>query len=128
MIAVDASAVLAILLDEPERARFTTAINDSAKPLLSPVGYWEIVTRAQARGGEPSRSMAKALVDALGLEIIAIDAAQAELAINAMARFGRRTPAKLNLGDCFAYALAKAMNAPLLFNGDDFRHTDIVAA
>jgi ribonuclease VapC len=85
------------------------------------------MTRAYSLGGEPRRAVAKTLVNALGLTILPIDAAQAELAVTAMARFGKHTPAKLNLGDCFAYALAKSQDAPLLFKGDDFRRTDIIA-
>ena len=65
---------------------------------------------------------------AFGVEIATIDAVMARAAADAFARFGRRTPAALNLGDCFAYALAQAHAAPLLFKGDDFARTDVIAA
>ena len=63
------------------------------------------------------------------VEIVAVTAAQAELALTAYRRFGRGNhPAKLNYGDCFAYALAQETGEPLLFKGDDFGQTDIAAA
>ncbi len=70
------------------------------------------------------------LIDGLPLEIIPFDAAQLDLAKAAYAEFGRGSghAAKLNMGDCFSYALAKALDLPLLFKGNDFGHTDIASA
>lgn len=70
-----------------------------------------------------------ALLDTLDLDIIPVDAAFAASVADAYDRFGRGVhPAGLNFGDCFAYALAKTRGAPLLFVGDDFAQTDIIAA
>ena len=69
------------------------------------------------------------LLKSLAIEIVTISPEQADLAREAYQKFGKGNhPAKLNLGDCFAYALAKARGEPLLFKGDDFRLTDIEAA
>lgn len=126
MIVVDASAIVAIYLAEPERRQFSRRIKESAA-IISPVGYWEALARAHAVNGDQGRTRMTRLVTRLGIRIAVIDAAQTDLAADAFARFGKRTPAKLNMGDCFAYALAKQHNAPLLYKGDDFTKTDIVA-
>jgi ribonuclease VapC len=76
-----------------------------------------------------TRKQVDDLVRKLGLEILPADMPQQECAIEALLRFGKgRHPAKLNLGDCFAYGLAKSRHLPLLFKGDDFARTDIVPA
>ena len=70
-----------------------------------------------------------ALLTGFGIQIVAVTEDQARHAREASRRYGRGNhPAKLNLGDCFAYALAKARREPLLFKGDDFRQTDVEAA
>ena len=69
------------------------------------------------------------LIEILGLKTVDVDRAQAGRALDAFTRFGKgRHPARLNLGDCFAYALAATLNEPLLFKGDDFARTDIAPA
>jgi ribonuclease VapC len=69
------------------------------------------------------------LVSSLGISLAPLDPSQANFASEAFLRFGKgRHPAKLNLGDCFSYALAKSLQAPLLYKGEDFAKTDIVAA
>ena len=127
MIAVDASAVLAIHLGELERAEFTAKILRS-QSAISPVNLWEVLVRADAIDGEAGRRKAEQLVEWLGIEAAPIDMETTRLAVDAFARYGKRTPAKLNLGDCFAYALAKQRDTPLLYKGDDFAKTDITAA
>ncbi|OQW56692.1 MAG: hypothetical protein A4S17_13670 [Proteobacteria bacterium HN_bin10] len=124
---VDASAILAIHLDEPEREAFRERILQ-ATGIMSPVNYWEALVRAQAFDGEAGRDKIVQLIDFLDIEIVAVDVETAELAAHAFARFGKRAPAKLNMGDCFAYALAKSRGAPLLYKGGDFAKTDIEAA
>jgi ribonuclease VapC len=127
MIVVDASALLAIHLAEPERDEFTLRVIGSSS-VMSSVNYWESLVRAQALDRQDGRDKIDQLLATLQVEIVAPDASTARLAADAFARFGKRTPAGLNLGDCFAYALAKQRNAPLLYKGDDFAKTDIVAA
>lgn len=126
---VDASAVLAILMDEPEREDFRALIARSSNPEISSVNYLEVCLRID-RGSLPDMAdRLDPLLGRLGLGIATVGPEQAYLARQAFQRYGKGNhPAKLNLGDCFAYALAKARREPLLFKGDDFRQTDIEAA
>jgi ribonuclease VapC len=128
VIVVDASALVAIYLNEPERAHFLSVIEGADTALLAPVNAWEALAKAFALDGEAGVDRMNALIDALGLQTPLCDAEDVQKAIAAFARYGRRTPAALNLGDCFAYALAQRRGAPLLFKGDDFSKTDIVLA
>lgn len=124
MIVVDASALVAILLNEPEKPRFvrTLALTPA---LLSPVGYWEAHTRLCGQRGAAGVADLDALMSALGIRIAPADEKTARLASRAQMEFGKRTAAKLNLGDCFAYALAREFDAPLLYKGEDFCGTDV---
>lgn len=127
MTVVDASALVAILAHEPERLDFLKFLiaNPSA---LSPIGYWEAAIAARRVRGENGMAELDALLSYLNISVIPATAATAIAAIGAEARFGKRTAAKLNLGDCFAYALATELNAPLLFKGNDFTQTDVTPA
>ena len=124
MIVVDASALVAILMDEPERDLFLAALSRSASG-LSPVGYWEAATRLEQHRGQPGVLDLDQLIANFDVRIVAADDAIAKGAADAQRKFGKRTPAKLNLGDCFAYALARELDAPLLYKGDDFTRTDV---
>jgi len=125
--AVDASALVAILLDEPEKSAFVTRIlADDCQ--ISPVGYWEAAIRARQLHGEEGVARLDRMLSELGIRIAATSEVTARLAADAERRFGKRTPAKLNLGDCFAYALAKESDVPLLFKGGDFTQTDLTPA
>jgi ribonuclease VapC len=129
-VIVDASAILAIMLREPDAGQFETALLDADDGLLiSPVNALETHIRLERIGGA---AMSKALDDvsaAFGIETAPIDSAQLSLAKEAYSRFGKGNhPAGLNLGDCFAYALAKARNERLLFKGEDFVQTDLEPA
>jgi ribonuclease VapC len=128
VIVVDASAVLAIILGEPEATAFSDALTAADVVLLSPVNLWEILVRARAALGEEGSSAAEDLLAAFNVDIVGIDGVQARAAASAFARFGRSTAADLNLGDCFAYALAKGEDCALLFKGDDFAKTDVASA
>ena len=82
-----------------------------------------------ARHGDDGVGDLDALLAAAGVRCVAVDAAQAQVAHDAFARFGKgRAPAGLNFGDCFAYALATATGRPLLYKGDDFARTGVVSA
>lgn len=128
MIVADASAILAIILDEPEADVFGATLSTADGVLMTPVNLWEVLVRARAALGEPGRVIAEDLLATLRVEIAAMTAAHARAAATAFERFGRRTPAGLNLGDCFAYALAKSEGCALLFKGDDFPRTDVARA
>ena len=125
MMVVDASAILAILFDEDEAGSFAALLAEAANPLISPVNLWEVMVRARSARGAPGVEAAETLVDALELRIEPIDAEQTYIAVEAAVRYGRGTPAALNLGDCFAYALARSKGCGLLFKGEDFKRTDV---
>lgn len=125
---VDASALLAILLREPERAPFRLRIAQAPEPVMSPFNYLEAATRVDKLGEPFSRALDN-VMEELGIKLLPATPEQAKLAREAYRRFGKGNhEARLNLGDCFAYALAKARSEPLLFKGDDFRLTDVEAA
>jgi ribonuclease VapC len=126
---IDTSAVLAILLDEPERRQFNERIAEVDTCLMSAVSLVEAGFVIEARSGEAGGIRLDRFVRRARIEIVAVDQDQAEFARTAWRRFGKgRHPAALSFGDCFAYALAKATGEPLLFKGNDFVHTDIVPA
>lgn len=127
-IAVDASAIVAILLNEPENNAFTFALSASERLIMSPVGYWEAAIRIRQLHGDAGILRLDRLITALDIAIMPASGTTALLAADAEAQFGRRTPAKFNLGDCFAYALAKENDAALLFKGEDFSQTDLMPA
>lgn len=129
-VIVDASAILAILLKEPEEFRFADVLTEAKNPAeLSPVNYLEVALRVD-RGDMPETSdKLDAILTHMNIAIVDVTAEQAQLAREAYQKYGKRNhAAKLNLGDCFAYALAKARGEPLLFKGEDFRQTDVEAA
>lgn len=125
---VDASAVVAILLDEPESEVFKLRLLRAGRSIISPVNHWEVLARAHTHGGEATRREAEIIMASFGVEVGQIDAAVSRAAADAFARFGRRTSAGLNLGDCFAYAFAQSEGEGLLYKGEDFAKTDVVSA
>ncbi len=121
---------LAVLLSEDDADFFGRAMIAARSPLLmSPVNYWEVCSKTLRGFGNDGIGIANSFVLSGKIEIRPVDADQMEIAIEARRKFGKGNhPAKLNLGDCFAYALARSTGQSLLFKGDDFRHTDIEAA
>jgi len=127
VIAVDASAIVAIALGEPERGRFTDLILADPAPLASVATILEVTLKLCRT--EQTTGRLDLLVGLLGLQIVPTDVIQLRAAQNAYLAYGKgRHPAALNFGDCFTYALAKTRQAPLLFKGTDFARTDIVSA
>ena len=127
---VDSSALLAILRNEPEAADFARAIEGASSRRLSAANFLETALVIDgSRDPIASRRFDDLLREA-GFLIEPVTEAQANIARPAYRDFGRGSghPAQLNLGDCFAYALAKAAGEPLLFKGNDFTHTDVAAA
>ena len=129
---VDASAWVAVILSEPEADEFEAKLLASPVVLTSAISNWETV-RAVAKVMRQSQARVEAMVagyqHGVGARLVPIGEVEQGLALDAHARFGRGAhPAKLNMGDCFAYACAKAHDAPLLYKGGDFAHTDIEAA
>jgi ribonuclease VapC len=125
---VDTSAVIAILLGEPESERFAACISAARHRRIAMASVVETTSVALARLRMNVFDVLRFLADG-GIVPSALDERQMLLAGQALERFGRgRHPARLNLGDCFSYALAKSLNEPLLFKGDDFSRTDIEPA
>lgn len=126
---IDSSALLAILQGEPERRRFNEAIEAAAERLLSVATFVEVSIVIDARYGPPGLHHVDLFLDRADIELVDVDAEQARIARDAYSRFGKgRHPAGLNFGDCFSYALANTRGLPLLFKGEDFARTDLVAA
>ena len=128
---IDASAITAIFATEAGFERLVSALDTAEAPAMIPLGMWEsAVALARIFNRELSTAAddLKAWIDANGISILPVDAETARLAIDAHARYGKgRHPAKLNFGDCFAYAAARQHGVPLLFKGDDFERTDLRA-
>lgn len=126
---IDTSAMLAVLLDEPERRSFNEAIEAAASRAMSVATLVEVSIVLDARfGGEGLRDL-DLFVDRARIELAAVDLEQASVARRALSRFGKgRHAAGLNYGDCFAYALAIVRGEPLLFKGEDFARTDVATA
>ena len=122
---VDASAVVAIAMDEADAGAFSAALGTSTPKRMSAVNYFEAALRLERGGGFDLDALL-----ALGaVSVVPATHAHARAALDAWRRFGKgRHPARLNMGDCFAHALAREAGAPLLFKGDDFSHTDIRSA
>lgn len=126
---IDTSALIAILRAEPESQSLAHALEAADARHLSAVSYVEASMVIDARQGAEGLRRLDRLIAAAGIEIVPVDRAQAEAARDGWRRFGKgRHPAGLNLGDCFAYALAQERHEPLLFKGEDFSRTDVVAA
>lgn len=122
----DTSALLAILMDEPERRRFNELIEADPTRLISAATVLETSMALETRSGEAAGRELDLLLHRAGFEIAPVDAEQAEIARTAFRGYGKgRHPAGLNFGECFSYALAKAAGEPLLFKGADFSKTDI---
>jgi len=110
-VVIDSSAILAIVYAEPEEAKFLDIIAQSETRLLASPSYVEISIVLGTRHGEQGVNNLNRLIDELSIVIVPFSPEQARLATDAFLKFGKgRHPAKLNMGDCFSYALAKAMS------------------
>lgn len=126
---LDTSALLAILLDEPERPSFVACIEREAVRRVSAASVLEASMVLEARFGPAAEGDLDLLLHRGKIEIVPFDQDQLGIARSAFRRFGKgRHPAGLNFGDCISYALARLMDEPLLFKGVDFSGTDITAA
>lgn len=123
---MDTSAILAILEDEPEAEVFAEAIERDPVRLVSAASVLEASIVVMARHGDAGARELDLFLLKAQAEVVPVTAEHAALGRDAWARYGKgRHAAGLNLGDCFAYALARASGEPLLFKGDNFRHTDV---
>ncbi|MFL0460515.1 type II toxin-antitoxin system VapC family toxin [Kytococcus sedentarius] len=127
---VDSSAIVAILLAEPERQVLLEAIQQAPEVAMAAASYLEVGLVVDGRGNPVLSRQYDALLEALGVEVVDTTAEQARVARAAHRDFGRGSghPARLNFGDCLSYAAAVQDGVPLLFKGDDFIHTDVTPA
>ena len=126
---VDTSALLAIFLAEAERQQFLEVIIQAETRCISAVNVLETGIVLEARRGEAAGREFDLFLHHAHFTVIPADSEQVEIARVAWRKYGKgQHAAGLNFGDCFAYALAKVMNEPILFKGDDFARTDLAAA
>ena len=126
MIAVDTSALMAVILREPHAIACITALDEADDIVISSATLSEALIVAGLRNIGPEMGQ---LIEELGCEVAPVTEAGARRVALAYSRWGKGVhPAGLNFGDCFAYALAEERGCPLLYVGDDFSRTDIVSA
>ena len=130
---VDASAIVAVLTGEPEADALADLLDGAVSPVTSPIAVFEAVLgvcRKRHVSVEEAEKDVREFLEIAGVELVPITGREAETALAAFSRYGkgRGHPAQLNLGDCFAYAVAKNYQTALLFKGDDFTKTDIRSA
>lgn len=129
-LAVDTSALLSILQGESDAEQFEQSLFQSAgDAVITAANLLEAMLVIESRNPDTGVQDLRALLDIFTITVEPVTHNMVELGFRAWKRFGKgRHPAGLNYGDCFAYALAKHLDAPLLFKGDDFRQTDVVSA
>jgi ribonuclease VapC len=132
VIFADASALIAIIAGEPEAAELADLLEAESPRLCSAVSVWETIAglcRSYTFSVPAARTHVGRFLEVGDFRFVGINEAEFAIAADAYAQYGRgRHPAALNMGDCFAYACARANRAKLLFKGDDFSKTDIAAA
>ena len=123
---IDTSAILAILLREPERRSFVEAIESADSTRMSVASFVESSIVIESRYGAEGLRDLDRFISRADIQLISVDQVQGQLARSAYSRFGKgRHRAGLNYGDCFSYAAAISFGEPLLCKGDDFLHTDV---
>lgn len=129
-VVLDTSSVTSVVLGEPDAEAFLAIMTAHAGQLqISAATRVELGLVVESKQGPDATMDLERLLATLSVSVTPLDEVQARLAIGAWLRFGKgRHPARLNLGDCYSYALAKSLEAPLLFKGNDFSQTDIPAA
>ena len=125
MIVVDASAILAILLQEDDLEKFELALSRAGGGVMSAINYWECLVGARGKLGPEGEEIANEILARMNVSVVPADKQMARSAANAFARYKGRAGGRLNLGDCFAYALAMQEGDGLLFKGNDFPKTDV---
>jgi ribonuclease VapC len=123
---LDTSAILAVLLDEPERVEFVNRIEQADRRLVSTMTVLEAAMVLEGRKGDDAGHDLDLFLERGAIEVVPFDGEQLAYARTAFRRFGKgRHSAGLNFGDCASYALAQWSGEPLLFKGTDFRATDV---
>jgi len=127
---VDASALIAIVTAEAEGEALAERLDAAPAPIASPVAVYEAalgIARKKQGGLEAARADVAMLLDLARIDVVPIGPEDADRALDAFERYGKGTghPARLNMGDCFAYAVAQHHAVPLLNKGEDFALTDL---
>jgi ribonuclease VapC len=126
---VDASALIAMIAGEPEKDAFTNAVIADPDPIGSAMSCWEAVAGLRRSYGldvDMARFQIEQTLATVSMRIVPIGGDEMRIALDAYQHYGKgRHAAGLNMGDCFAYACAKANNARLLYKGEDFARTDL---
>ncbi len=126
---IDTSALVAVILEEPDASLYYSAMANSPVCLVSAASLVEASLVLVGRRTQGATALLDALLIQFEMEVVSFDQQQAQIAREAFRRFGKGChPAGLNFGDCFSYALAKQTRQPLLFKGSDFSKTDILVA
>lgn len=132
MIYVDASALVAMILGEPEAADLAGALDGGDSAITSAMAIYEAsfaIAQVNAIPAAAAKDAVHLALSRMSIAVAPIDASQGDIAVSAFDRFGKgRHPAALNMGDCFAYACAVAHNASILFKGQDFSQTGLRSA
>jgi len=128
-VIVDSSALLAVIFGEPDFEVFVETLTETEACKISAANFVEVMMVSERRGSDKAVRQTERLIRDGNIAIVPVTAEHAFLAVRGFSTYGKgRHAAGLNFGDCFSYALAKAMDEPLLFKGDDFRKTDITPA
>jgi ribonuclease VapC len=126
---VDASAIVAIMMNEPDRDELLDKMGAARGLETTAVSAFEAVTAVGRKTGDRTGAVAlvRQFFDLAGITIVPIEGGLLEPLIDAHGAYGKGTghPAQLNMGDCFSYAMAKSLGVTLLYKGDDFAHTDL---
>jgi ribonuclease VapC len=127
---IDTSALVAIILGEPEADRLTRAIAEAYRPVVGGQTLVEATAVLLARLGSQGETILDALLQRLRIEVVPMTVGAAEAARRGYAQFGKGVaqPGMLNFGDCLSYGVAVDRGVPLLFKGDDFTRTDVEQA
>lgn len=127
---LDSSALIAIITNEPERSLFAEALGQAATVAMSTATWFGCCIVVDNRSNPLVARRLDQFVQDADIDLVPVSAEHAHVARVAYRDFGRGSghPARLNYGDCFAYALATVSGEPLLFKGDDFIHTDVTPA
>ena len=127
IIAADTSALMAVILNEPERSSFIRVLTAASTVYISAPTLLETLMVAYGRRGNRARALVRHVMDISSFQVVAADESMIELAYDAFEIYGKGSghAAQLNFGDTFSYALAKIKNVPLLFKGKDFSLTDM---
>jgi ribonuclease VapC len=126
---VDASAVVAIMTLEPGHESLAADLELASRSITSPLAIYEAalaIARLHRRDVGDAKAKVVSFLQRAEIAVVPIDGDAASLALDAQARYGKGShPARLNMGDCFAYAVAKQHGVPLLYKGNDFSQTDL---